>query len=329
MRPQRQLSPAKGEGQPDDFVTLADYKRNPVSPAAEITLVAGRELRKSIRSVKGIILGILTLLGSFLAVLICVWIESGVRNEIGGDTTASFQDAYEQAAVKAGSDPQVAHYMAHMPLSLVTFLKVLVWIGPLLVALLGFDSISGELQHRSVRYWTVRTRRWSYLLGKFLGLWGIVSAVTLALTVLSSIVVLIRGYITIGDFFTWGLRCWLVSALIVGTWASVATFVSSTFKTPLLALLSTFGAFFCMWLPGFIGWAVRWGTALQMSKEAKAAARASVADIRWYEYLYPNGYDDLLLSPKPLHVAEGIGACAIYMLFFVGLAMALFARRDV
>lgn len=300
-----------------------------MSPAAEITLVAARELKKSIRSVKGIILGILTLLASFMAVLICIWIESGVRSKIGGGSTEAFQEAYEQAAVKAGSDPAVAHYMTHIPISLVAFLKVLVWIGPLLVALLGFDSIAGDLQHRGVRYWTVRTRRWSYLLGKFFGLWGIVSIVTLVLTVLSSIAVLIRGYITVGDFFSWGLRCWLVSALIVGTWTAVATFISSRFKTPLFALLTTFGAFFCMWLPGCIGVVVRWGTAMQQSAENEAVARATVAQIRWYEYLYPNIYDDLLLSPKPLHVAEGVGACALYIVVFVGIATALFAKKDV
>ncbi|HEX4512834.1 MAG TPA: ABC transporter permease subunit, partial [Polyangiaceae bacterium] len=200
-----------------------------MSPASEIALIAGRELKKSIRSVKGIILGILTLLGSLLAVLICIWIESNVRQDMGAESTQAYQDAYEQAAVKAGTDAGVAHYIAHMPLSLVTFLKVLVWIGPLLVALLGFDSVSGDMQHRSVRFWTVRSRRWSYLLGKFFGLWGIVSIVTLALTVLSSIAVLVRGYITIGDFFTWGLRCWVISAMIVGVWTAVATFISSRF----------------------------------------------------------------------------------------------------
>jgi len=301
-----------------------------VSPATEIALVAGRELKKSIRSVKGIILGILTLLGSFLAVLICIWLESGVREKIGGSGTQAFQDAYEQGAVKAGADPAVAHYVAHMPISLITFLKVLVWIGPLLVALLGFDSVSGDLQHRGVRYWTVRSRRWSYLLGKFFGLWGIVSIVTAALMILSSLAVLIRGYITIGDFFTWGVRCWLISAFIVGTWTAVAIFVSSRFKTPLLALLSTFAAFFCMWLPGFIGWAMRWGSALSAdSPESQAAASSVVANIKWYEYLYPNGYDDLLLSPKPMHVAAGLGACALYMIVFVGLASALFAKKDV
>ena len=300
-----------------------------MSPASEIALVAGRELKKSIRSVKGIILGILTLLGSFLAVLICIWIESGVRDDLGVNSTAAYQEAYKDQAIKAGTDPAIADYVAHMPLSLVTFLKVLIWIGPLLVALLGFDSVSGDLQHRSVRYWTVRTRRWSYLLGKFFGLWGIVSIVTLTLTVLSSIAVLVRGYITIGDFFTWGLRCWFISAMIVGVWTAVATFVSSRFKTPLLALLTTFASFFCMWMFGFIGWASRWYGAIQQSSHSKAAARSIVTNIHWYEYLYPNGYDDLLLSPRPLDFAKGTGACAVYMILFVGLATVLFAKKDV
>ena len=51
--------------------------------------------------------------------------------------------------------------------------------------------------------------------------------------------------------------------------------------------------------------------------------------IRWYEYLYPNGYDDLLLSPKPMQVAAGLGGCFAYMVIFVGLATLLFARKDV
>ena len=299
-----------------------------MSPAAEIGLVAGRELRKSIRSVKGIILAILTLLGSGLAVLICIWLETAAREDLGADSTEAFAQARADLAVKQGADAGVAAYLSHVPLSLMAFLKVMVWIGPLLVALLGFDSVSGDLQHRSVRYWTVRTRRWSYLLGKFFGLWGIVSAVTLALTVLSGVAVLIRGYITFGEFLSWGLRFWLVSALIVGTWTGVATFVSSRFKTPLLALLSTFGAFFCMWLPGFIGWVSRIGEALHDKQDLDTHAQRMIS-IRWYEYLYPNGYDDLLLSPKPLQVAEGVGACALYMVLFVGLASLLFARRDV
>jgi ABC-type transport system involved in multi-copper enzyme maturation permease subunit len=304
-----------------------------VSPASEIALVAGRELKKSIRSIKGIILAILTLLGSILAVLICIALESGVRKDVGESNTEAFRQLYEDGMVKSGTDPAVASYVAHMPISLIAFLKVLVWIGPLLVTILGFDIVSGDVQHRTIRYWTVRSRRWSYLLGKFFGLWGIVAIVTLTLTVLSSIAVLIRGYITVGDFFTWGIRCWLIAVAIAAAWAAVATFISSRFKTPLYGLLTTCGAFFCMWMAGAIGTVVRWLTAISVASSkdphGSETARAVVNNIHWYEYLNPNGYDDLLLSPKPLNVAAGVGACAIYVIVFVGLATVLFAKKDV
>jgi ABC-type transport system involved in multi-copper enzyme maturation permease subunit len=298
-----------------------------VSPATEITLIAVRELKKSTRSIKGIILGVLTLLGSALAVLICIWAESTQRTAVGAENTEALRMAYEQAAIKGGTDPDVAHLIAQRPISLILFLKVMVWFGPILVALLGFDSIAGELQHKSIRYWTIRSRRWTYLLGKFFGLWGIVSAITLALTLISSTCILIARYMTFGDFFAWGLRCWLISAMIVGAWAAVATFVSSRFKTPIYALLTTFGAFFCMFVPYLIGLAMRVGDV--MTSGSKSAAMKAMGDIRWFEYLYPNNYDDLLLSPKPSHVAEGIGACAVYMIVFVGLSSALFAKKDV
>ena len=296
-----------------------------MSPVAEIGLIAARELRTSTRSVKGIILGLLTLLGSALAIFICIWIESTARDKLGADSTEAFAQLQEQMYIKGGTDPGLAAYLAHTPLSLMVFLKVMVWVGPLLVALLGFDSVSGDLQHRGVRFWTVRTRRWSYLLGKFFGLWGTVSRITLALVVLSGGAVLIRGYISFSQFFSWGLRFWLVSALIVGTWSAIAIFVSTRFKTPLLALLSTFGVFFAIWFTGVVGLVSRLFDAAKPGDEE----HARMVSVHWYEYLNPNGYDDLLLSPKPSMVAAGLGACAVYMIVFVGLSALLFAKKDV
>ena len=43
-----------------------------------------------------------------------------------------------------------------------------IWLTPMLVALMGFDSISADIQHKGVRYWTLRTRRASYFVGKWL-----------------------------------------------------------------------------------------------------------------------------------------------------------------
>ncbi len=298
-----------------------------MSPVAEISLIAGRELRKSIRSVKGIILGILTLLGSLLAAFVCIRIEGATREEFGANSTDAFTAAQEKYYVGQGVDGPLAHYMASIPLSMQAFLTVMIWLGPLLVALLGFDSISGDIQHRGVRYWTVRSRRWSYLLGKFFGLWGIVASITGVLTILSGILIMISGYIGVGAFIGWGVRFWIVSTLIAGTWTAVAIFVSSRFKTPILALLVTFGAFFAIWLTRAVGIISRlFETAHNMKTDEHAERMVSS---RWYEYLYPNGYDDLLLSPKPLQVAAGLGGCFAYMIIFVGLATLLFARRDV
>lgn len=292
-----------------------------MNPLTEIRLIFLREVRKSLRSVKGIILAILALLASGVAALICIYAESGARDDMGVTDTETFYDLQEKAMLSAGAAPDLAHYMARVPLSLLLFLKFSIWIGPMLVALLGFDTVASDIQHRAVRYWTVRTRRWTYMVGKFLGLWATVSAVTLTLNVLAALAVMIKGYISFGAFFTWGLRFWLVSALIVSTWCSVAIFISAQFKTPLLALLATFGAFFVLWLPGIIGWVMRLGEAVK--------TKSHLGELRWFEYLYPNGYDDLLLNPHPAKILTGVGACIVFMIVFVGGGSALFERRDV
>lgn len=298
-----------------------------MSPASEITLVAGRELRKSTRSIKGIVLGILTFIVSVVAALLCILVESRRRAVLGVESTDQLRSAIEAAQTKAGADPHTAHYLASMPFALILFLKVLVWIGPILVIVLGFDVVSGDMQHRSVRFWTVRTRRWSYLLGKFFGLWGTVSAITLVLTIITSIAVLAYGYMTFTDFFTWGLRCWAITALILGAWASLATFISSRFKTPMFSLLSIIGSFFFLWLLEAVGFVLTVSDAIDQQKTSPAIEPK--IHVAWFTYLYPNNYDDLLLDPRLGHVAGGLGACAAFMLVFVGLATLLFAKKDV
>ena len=192
--------------------------------------MVARELRRSVRSVKGIIIGILTLLGAFVASLVCVWLEGNDRDTAKIASTEAYIEIKKAAIEKATGDPAFAAYAASIPTSLLVFLKITVWLGPLLIALLGFDLMSSELQHRSVRFWTVRTRRWSYFTGKMLGLWAIVSLITLVLNVIAGTVAASRGYVTVGQLMTWGVRFWLVAVIISGTWAAIATFISSCFR---------------------------------------------------------------------------------------------------
>jgi ABC-type transport system involved in multi-copper enzyme maturation permease subunit len=291
-----------------------------LSPATEIRLLAAREIRRSVRSVKGIVLGILTLLGAFVTSLVCVWLEGSVRAHDNATSTEAYTELRKAAIEKATGDPAFAAYSASIPTSLLVFLKVTVWLAPLLIALLGFDLMSSELQYRSVRYWTVRTRRWSYFTGKMLGLWAVVALMMLALNVIAGIVAAARGFVTAGQLFTWGFRFWLVAVVIAGSWAAIATFISSCFRTPMLSLLTTFLAFFVMWAVSLIGFFVRARDAVDTGVQKNMA---------WYEYLYPNSYDTLLLSPETTKVLTALGVLVGFVVLANAAGAALFQRRDV
>jgi ABC-2 type transport system permease protein len=291
-----------------------------LSPATEIRLLAVRELRRSVRSVKGIIIGVITLLGAFVTSLVCVWLEGSDRESAQVASNEAFIELKKQSIERATGDAAFASYAASIPTSLLIFLKFTVWLAPLLIALLGFDLMSSELQHRSVRFWTVRTRRWSYFTGKTLGLWALVAIITLALNAIAGTVAAVRGYVTVGQLLTWGVRFWLVAVIISGTWAAIAAFISSLFRTPILSLLTTFLTFFVMWLISLVGLVAR----------VKDMAQTGVAkDMNWYEYLYPNSYDTLLLAPETTKVLTAFGILAGFVLLANAGGAALFQRRDI
>jgi ABC-type transport system involved in multi-copper enzyme maturation permease subunit len=291
-----------------------------LSPAAEISLIALRELRRSVRSAKGIILGVLTLVGAFLASYVTVVLEGSDRAKAGATSNAAFVDMKRQALEKLTGDGKLAGYIASIPNSLLLFLEVTVWLSPLLIALLSFDAVSGELQHRSVRFWAVRTRRSSYFAGKLLGSWALVALITFVLNVIAGGFVVARGYATFGQLVTWGFRFWLVAVLIAGAWAALATFISSCFRSPILALLTTFASFFVLWLFGVVGW---------IERLRQGAETGMVKEMSWYEYVYPNAYDTMLLSPELPKVLTAIAVLLGFVALVSTCGSLLFAKRDI
>ncbi len=291
-----------------------------MNPLVEIRVLLARELRRAFRSAKGIALGALTLLGAFVTSLICVWVEGSNRTRLGAASSQDFAELKRQAIAQASGDAAFASYVASIPSSLLAFLKITIWLAPLLVALLGFDVVSGELQYRSVRFWTVRSRRWSYFTAKLLGLWLAVGLVTLVLNLLAGMVALVRGYVTPWELLIWGTRFWFVSFVIAGVWAAIATLISSCFRAPILALLTTFATFFVMWLFGLSG---------LISRLRDASVTGVVKEMSWYEYFYPNAYDTLLLSSEMTKVLTSL----VILIAVVGVTSAagslLFERRDI
>jgi ABC-type transport system involved in multi-copper enzyme maturation permease subunit len=296
-----------------------------VSPAVEIQLLVARELRRSVRSLKGIILGIITLVGAVIASIIVVWMQASDLEQAGSQ--AALDEANRALIERGTGSASLAAHMASMPESLRTFLDITIWLGPLLIALLGFDGIAGELQHKAVRFWTVRARRSSYFAGKVLGLWALVGLVTLVLNLIVGTVAVVKGFVTIGQLASWGTRCWLIAFVIAGAWAAIATLISSLFKLPIAALLTTFGVFFLLWLVNVVGVAVRAKEAFTVAKETGQIP--VIPPLRWYEYLYPNGYEQMLLAPEAGKVLTAIGVLLGFVVVVIAGGSFLFAKRDI
>jgi ABC-type transport system involved in multi-copper enzyme maturation permease subunit len=287
-----------------------------MSPAAEVLLVAQRELRKNVRSAKGLALLALSLLVGVVVALVLAFFEVKKRELIAGrlatlppEAVDAARAAIEHEIVLAigDGDEVLGEALSKAPGALLGALKFMVWFGPALVALLGFDAISGELQHRTVRYWTVRTRRTSFYVGKVLGLWIVVSALTLLVQLLTWAIVIWRGT-AIGSVVEWGPRLWLVTLPLSLVWCALAQLVGSQFRSPILSLLTIFGSFFVLWIAYLLGLGGRFPAGL---------------------YLYPNAFDTWLLYPQADRLFAGLGICLGSAALYTAAGAAIFAQRDV
>lgn len=278
-----------------------------MSPVNEIRFVVERELRKNFRSVKGIVLAVLSLLGGSSIALVIAKVQALSRQELGNVDPEAMHALRERALSKL-YDADTAKLLADSPAVLLPVLGVTIWLTPMLVALMGFDSVAPDLQHRSVRYWTVRTRRASYFVGKWLGLWTTVSAVTLVMDALIWIVSIVRGDATASATLGWGVRFWLTTLPLSAAWCAIAVLISSLFRSQIVALLVTFATFFVLWVVYGI---------------------AAVAEVKALFYVYPNYYDELLLNAHPDKIAIGLGACFGMAALYVAAGSLLFRRRDV
>lgn len=279
-----------------------------MSPIRETGLVVERELRRNFRSAKGVALLVLSLLGGLGASLALVKLQQLKRAEMADVTAEQMRQLREVAILKMTGDDAFAKSLADAPEVLLAMMQITVWLTPGLIALMGFDAISSELQHRSLRYFTARTRRASYFAGKALGLFLTVSLITLVLHAIVWGVCIARGEAPSDVTMLWGPKLWLTTLPISLCWCALAAAVSATSRVPILALLATFVVFFVVWLVQVI---------------------ASVAGWEAVTWIYPNRYDLLLLSPRPDKLGLGFLACAAFTFVTGAAGTVLFAKRDV
>ncbi|MCL2447905.1 MAG: ABC transporter permease subunit [Polyangiaceae bacterium] len=284
-----------------------------MNPVHEVRLIAGRELRKTFRSAKGIVLAALSLTAGGLLSLLFAWVE---RMRVEKLSTGVATDADAAATIRAMQEgfyaklygPETAHFLADAPYALWVMLMVTLGGIPLLVALLGFDGISGEVGQRTVRFWAVRARRASYVFGKLVGLWITVLAVTLATNVIVGVAVAWVGRVPVIQVLFWGLRLDAVTLPVSLAWCAIATLVGVQFRAPMLALLWICATMFGLWIVRVV---------------------AGLKGVDALAYVDPNAYDWLLVSPRASDVAGGVAGLLALTAAAAAAAAWSFERKDV
>jgi ABC-type transport system involved in multi-copper enzyme maturation permease subunit len=281
-----------------------------VNPLVETWIIVSRELRKNFRSIKGIALLTLSVLGGGVLALAYAFMEQK-KKEFGVANGENMETLRQNAYMQLYGDEAMAKYLAPSSEGLAFSTYVSFWLLPLLIAIVGFDGISGEVQHRSVRFWTARSRKTSYYAGKFVGLWLTVVGMLLVTHVIVWIVLVVFGASSATSILGWGLRYFITLVPTAAAWTSLAVLVASQFRAPLVSLLSVCTLFFVMFVAD-VGGAILAGV-------QKAKGNAEAKNLVNYIYLHP--------SPAKWGLA--LGLCFAFVVLFGAVGMAIFQKRDV
>jgi ABC-type transport system involved in multi-copper enzyme maturation permease subunit len=286
----------------------------PMLSAREVGIVARRELLRNLRSTKGIAMFSLFLLGGLVFSLLVSTVISVVlkraAQKAGMDAIPDDiqRQLFEMYLSEAYDEPTAKHLGGAPAVLYFLFKGTLVFL-PFLVLLVGFDQLAGEIQHRTIRYTVGRARRASIVVGKALGVWGVISVMVLVLHLTVWVFLLVRGGGSFGAILSWGPRFWLYSSVCAAAYVGFSAIVSALFRTPIVALFVGAGAGAVLWLMHFI---------LSHIERTRPAAWA-----------FPNAYENLLVLPGPAQVLGGSALFLAWGALCVAGATLILIKRDV
>jgi ABC-type transport system involved in multi-copper enzyme maturation permease subunit len=281
---------------------------------AEIRLTCLRELRRNLRSVKGLLtLGLFLLVG--LSVALGFWqFSESARLYAGGNLSrrAELEAWQEMLTLYYRGDEGIVQYVVGAPPLLWVLHTTAIFLLPLIGILIGYDQLAGEMQHRTIRYTVIRARRTSLVLGKFFGMWLVAAALVFGLALLACALTIARGDAPIATTLTYGARFWAMEVVFAGAYVGLTTLLSACFRTPTLALLSAFGTLVVLGVVRIVAQAPR--------------MPAWFASIR---HALPGAWEPRLVSAHAGDVLGGTGVCLAFAAICVAGACALLERRDV
>lgn len=297
----------------------------------ETLVIWSAELRRAVRSGRAVVLLGLYSMFSALVLLVVGWLAREVRAavnqklaEAGGadaDTSARLAEEMRKGVLGflTSNDTAMMEALAQVPIEVLLVFKVTLFFLPAYVALMGFDQISGEVGPRSMRYLTVRARRSSVLLGKFLSqaalLVGLVLIIDLAIFVYARIANPDFGFAALSLNL---LKFWMAAIVFSLSYVALTTLCSSLFRSPAVSLVFNFILLFVFWLMDTVG---------RASSAVDAATGQQEGALRFLRYLSPSYYAGDLLHPK---IAEfgvsGAAYAGFATIFLLGAYGALRAR---
>ncbi|MCY1044746.1 ABC transporter permease subunit [Corallococcus sp. bb12-1] len=281
------------------------------------------ELRRAVRSGRALVLLGLYSMFSALVLLVVGFVTRELQGqvneklmEVGADAEATARAADEMQQGVLGfltsNDTAMMQALSQVPIVVLIVFKITLFFLPAYIALMGFDQVSGEVGPRSIRYLTVRARRSSVLLGKFLSqatlLLGLVLVIDLAIFVYARILNPDFGF---GVLATNLLKFWGATIVFSLAYVALTTLCSSLFRSPAVSLVFNFILLFVFWLMDSVGRAV-----------------ADTSPVRFVRYLSPSYYSGNLLHPKLVEFAGSGAAYAAFAAIFLVGAYGVLRARD-
>jgi len=280
----------------------------------EIGLVTRHELKRNLKSAKGIVMFALFLLGGAVPALIMILVEHAQKlAQLDKMSPEQQQQVTEKALYGFYRDHPTAHYLSQSPGALFFLLQGTLTVLPLLALIIGFDQIAGEIQHRAIRYLVGRAHRPSIVVGKALGIWGVVAIMILVLHSVVWIMMIAQGEHGVGETLSWGVRFWAFSVASAGASVGLASLVSSWFKAPILSLFTGVGVGFALFV-------------------ARAIVAALSIRYEWMDsvkWAFPASYESLMVKPDALDALSGCAADIVWGGALVGLAAFIVQKKDV
>jgi len=182
----------------------------------------------------------------------------------------------------------------------------------MLVILMAYDQLCGEVQFRTIRYMTIRSHRASLIVGKALGMWLVAGVISLIVALITWIATIAIGGVSVGNVFSYGFHFWAVTAAFSLAYVGLTTLVSSISRTPTVAAMTTLGIAFGIWI-------LKKYTAMDSCPGA----------IKWLHQIIPGSWEEKLLSPRVQDFGVGMLVCLAFGAVCVALSALWLRRKDI